>query len=127
MYFGTNKFSEKLSLHSEVQYRNHTISPTNIEQLLLRTGLNYHFNSNALATFGYAHIGNYEFESEQKSPESEEHRIGNNFLTSNNTVVNKIWSIDIVLKNDLLKKILKPVLDIELCYLSINKKQIEKR
>lgn len=84
MYFGTNKISEKLSLHSEIQYRNHTISPTNIEQLLLRTGLNYHFNSNALATFGYAHIGNYEFESEQKSPESEEHRIWQQFLTSNN-------------------------------------------
>ena len=32
MYFGTNKISEKLSIHSEAQYRNHTISPTNIEQ-----------------------------------------------------------------------------------------------
>ena len=56
MYFGTNKISEKFSIHSELQYRNHTISPTNIEQLLLRTGLNYHFKPNASATFGYAHI-----------------------------------------------------------------------
>ena len=37
MYFGTNKISDKFSIHSEAQYRNHTISPTNIEQLLLRT------------------------------------------------------------------------------------------
>ena len=83
MYFGTNKISDKFSIHSEVQYRNHTISPTNIEQLLLRTGLNYHFKNNALATLGYAHIGNYVYESEQQSPEVEEHRIWQQFITSN--------------------------------------------
>lgn len=84
MYFGTNKISEKFSIHSEVQYRNHTISPTNIEQLLLRTGLNYHFKPNASATFGYAHIGNHLYESDRKSPETEEHRIWQQFLTTNN-------------------------------------------
>ena len=83
MYFGTNKISEKFSIHSEVQYRNHTISPTNIEQLLLRTGLNYHFNPKAFATFGYAHIGNHLYESDRKSPETEEHRIWQQFLTTN--------------------------------------------
>lgn len=83
MYFGTNKVSEKFSIHTEAQYRNHTISPTNIEQLLLRTGLNYHFKPNASATFGYAHIGNYEYDSERKSPEVEEHRIWQQFLTTN--------------------------------------------
>ena len=83
MYFGTNKVSEKFSIHTEAQYRNHTISPTNTEQLLLRTGLNYHFRPNASATFGYAHIGNYEYDSERKSPEVEEHRIWQQFLTTN--------------------------------------------
>ena len=83
MYFGTNKISDNFSIHSEAQYRNHTISPTNIEQLLLRTGLNYHFKPNTSATFGYAHIGNYVYESEQKSPEVEEHRIWQQFLTTN--------------------------------------------
>lgn len=83
MYFGTNKISEKFSIHTEAQYRNHTISPTNVEQLLLRTGLNYHFKSNTSATFGYAHIGNYDYESDSKSPEVEEHRIWQQFLTSN--------------------------------------------
>jgi hypothetical protein len=50
---------------------------------LLRTGLNYHFRPNASATFGYAHIGNYEYDSERKSPEVEEHRIWQQFLTTN--------------------------------------------
>ncbi|MDG1778026.1 MAG: DUF2490 domain-containing protein [Flavobacteriaceae bacterium] len=83
MYFGTNKISEKFSIHTEAQYRNHTISPTNVEQLLLRTGLNYHFKPNTSATFGYAYIGNYDYESDRKSPEVEEHRIWQQFLTSN--------------------------------------------
>ncbi len=84
MYFGTNEINEKISIHSEVQHRNYTISPTNIEQLLLRTGLNYHLNPKASATIGYAHIGNHLYESERKSPEIEEHRIWEQFLTTNN-------------------------------------------
>ena len=84
MYFGTNKISEKLSIHSEAQYRNYTISPTNIEQLLLRTGLNYHFKPNASTTIGYAHIGNHDYKSDRKSPETEEHRIWQQLLTTNN-------------------------------------------
>ena len=83
MYFGTNKISDKLSIHSELQYRNHTISPTNIEQLLLRTGLNYHIKPHASATIGYAHIGNHTYESNRNSPEVEEHRIWQQFLTTN--------------------------------------------
>lgn len=31
MYFGTNKISDKFSIHSEVQYRNHTLTPNNIK------------------------------------------------------------------------------------------------
>ena len=83
MYFGTNKISDKLSIHSELQYRNHTISPTNIEQLLLRTGLNYHIKPHASATIGYAYIGNHTYESNRNSPEVEEHRIWQQFLTTN--------------------------------------------
>ena len=84
MYFGTNKISEKLSIHAEAQYRNFTISPTNIEQLLLRTGLNYDFKPNASTTIGYAHIGNHVYKSDRKSPETEEHRIWQQLLTTNN-------------------------------------------
>lgn len=84
MYFGMNKISDKFSIHTEIQYRNHTIIPNNIEQLLLRAGLNYHFSEKAFTTAGYAYITSYEFESEQKSPEVIEHRIWEQFILRNN-------------------------------------------
>ncbi len=83
MYFGTNKVSDKFSIHTEIQYRNHTLTPNNTEQLLLRTGLNYHFSDKAFATVGYAYIPSYIFESEQKAPEIEEHRIWQQFILTN--------------------------------------------
>ncbi len=83
MYFGMNRISDKFSIHTEVQYRNHTIAPNNIEQLLLRTGLNYHFSKKAFATAGYAYIPSYVFESEQKAPETTEHRIWQQFILTN--------------------------------------------
>lgn len=55
MYFGTNKISERFSLHTEAQFRYFETSG-NFNQLLLRTGLNYHINPNAIATGGYAFI-----------------------------------------------------------------------
>ena len=84
MYFGANRVSDKISIHSEIQHRNHTIEPTNIEQLLLRTGLNYHFSSQAFATIGYGYIASHEFESEQSSPETREHRIWQQFISISN-------------------------------------------
>lgn len=55
MYFGTNKISDKLSLHTEAQFRYYE-NAANFNQLLLRTGLNYHINANAIATAGYGYI-----------------------------------------------------------------------
>ena len=86
MYFGTNRISENFSIHSEIQYRNHTIVPNNTEQWLLRTGLNYHFSDKSFVTTGYAYITSYEYESEQKSPEIEEHRIWEQFILTNKSV-----------------------------------------
>ncbi|WP_457611260.1 DUF2490 domain-containing protein [Lutibacter sp.] len=83
MYFGTNKISDKYSIHTEIQYRNYTITPNNTEQLLLRTGLNYHLSKRATVTAGYAYIPSYVYESEQKSPETEEHRIWQQFILTN--------------------------------------------
>lgn len=82
MYFGQNRVSDKLSLHTEVQYRNHTVVPNNIEQLLLRGGLNYHFSPNALATVGYGHITGYVYDSESSKPEVTEHRIWQQLITT---------------------------------------------
>ena len=80
MYFGTNKISEQFSVHTEIQYRDHTLTPNNIEQLLLRTGLNYHFSNKAFVTAGYAYVASYAFESEQEGPETREHRIWQQFI-----------------------------------------------
>src|SRR5690606_16397577 len=66
-----------------VQYRNHTALPVNTEQLLLRTGLNYHIDDNAFVTAGYAYVPSYAYQSEQSSPEVTEHRIWEQFIMYN--------------------------------------------
>ena len=83
MYFGANKISNQLSIHTEVQYRNHTLAPVNTEQLLIRIGLNYHFTSNAFATAGYGYIAGHQYESVQSGPESVEHRVWQQFILTN--------------------------------------------
>ncbi len=84
MYFGTNKINNHWSLHTEVQYRNHTVAPVNAEQLLLRTGFNYHLiESKAIATMGYGFINNYEFEPIEQGPIATEHRIFEQFIAIN--------------------------------------------
>ncbi|MEM1319191.1 MAG: DUF2490 domain-containing protein [Bacteroidota bacterium] len=83
MYFGMNRIHDQWSIHTEVQYRNHTVAPVNIEQLLLRTGLNYHLSSSAFVTAGYAYIASHDYESEQSEPESTEHRIWQQLIMTN--------------------------------------------
>ncbi|MBO0329471.1 DUF2490 domain-containing protein [[Muricauda] lutisoli] len=86
MYFGMNKVSERLSVHTEAQFRFYETT-RNFNQMLLRTGLNYHINPNAIATGGYAYIDTdntfYEFEGEINS---KEHRIFEQFILKN-----KVW------------------------------------
>lgn len=86
MYFGTNKVSERFSIHTEAQFRFYETTE-NFNQMLLRTGLNYHIYPNAIATAGYAFIDTdnnfYEFEGEVNS---KEHRIFEQFILKN-----KIW------------------------------------
>ncbi|MBW8243923.1 DUF2490 domain-containing protein [Muricauda oceani] len=86
MYFGTNKVSERFSVHSEAQFRFYETT-SNFNQMLLRTGLNYHIDPNAIATAGYAYIDTdnnfYEFEGEINS---KEHRIFEQFILKN-----KVW------------------------------------
>ncbi len=82
MYFGQNRISDKFSIHSEVQFRNHDVLPGDTEQWLLRTGLNYHFAPNAFVTGGYAYVPSYVYDSEQSEPESKEHRIFQQLITT---------------------------------------------
>jgi hypothetical protein len=81
MYFGTNKIDNHWSIHTEAQHRNYTVQPQ-LEQLLLRTGVNYKFDNGLMLTGGYANITNYEFESSRIGPEVEEHRIWQQLITA---------------------------------------------
>ncbi|NAY90567.1 DUF2490 domain-containing protein [Muricauda sp. JGD-17] len=88
MYFGTNRISEKLSIHSEGQFRYYEV-PDNFNQLLLRTGLNYHIDSNAMATAGYAFIKtDVSFNEPEGAFDSREHRIFQQFILRN-----KVWKL----------------------------------
>lgn len=83
MYFGTNKISETLSIHTEAQLRYYE-NGKNFNQLLLRTGLNYHINPDAIATLGYGHITtDGTFEENPQEVNSKEHRIFEQFILKN--------------------------------------------
>ncbi|WP_373519290.1 DUF2490 domain-containing protein [Pricia sp.] len=83
MYFGTNTVSEELSLHTEAQLR-YFENGKNFNQLLLRTGLNYHIDSNAIATLGYGYIATDDtFEKFSGEKNSLEHRIFEQFILKN--------------------------------------------
>ncbi len=86
MYFGTNKLSEKWSLHTEAQFRFYE-STDNFNQLLLRTGANYHINQDAIATLGYGFIEtDGSFLNLPGETNSKEHRIFEQFILKN-----KVW------------------------------------
>ncbi|WP_281987526.1 DUF2490 domain-containing protein [Aquimarina aggregata] len=83
MYFGTNRVSEKLSIHSEAQFRFYEVGST-FNQLLLRTGLNYHIEDKAIATLGYGYIStDGSFEDIPGEENAKEHRIFQQFILKN--------------------------------------------
>ena len=74
MFFGSFRFSEKMGLHTEVQWRRSNFILDN-QQLLLRTGLNFHFNKQVSSSAGYCFVQTHpygEFPSRIMFPE---HRI----------------------------------------------------
>ncbi|WP_299607712.1 DUF2490 domain-containing protein [uncultured Aquimarina sp.] len=83
MYFGTNRITDKLSIHSEAQFRFYEVANT-FNQLLLRTGLNYHITDNAIATIGYGYINtDGTFADIPGEENSNEHRIFEQFILKN--------------------------------------------
>lgn len=83
MYFGTNRVTDKLSIHSEAQFRFYEVANT-FNQLLLRTGLNYHITDNAIATIGYGYINtDGTFADTPDEENSNEHRIFEQFILKN--------------------------------------------
>lgn len=86
MYFGTNKIAERFSIHTEAQFRFYETA-SNFNQMLLRTGLNYHIDKNAIATLGYGYITtDGTFEEFPNETNSKEHRIFQQFILKN-----KVW------------------------------------
>jgi hypothetical protein len=72
MYFGDHKFSPKWGVHLEAQLRR-SDGVKNGQQLLLRTGINYHFTPAAFATVGYCFVETYpygEFPAKSTFPEN---------------------------------------------------------
>lgn len=103
MYFGTNRLSERFSIHSEAQLRLYETT-NNFNQLLLRTGLNYHIKPSAIATLGYGYIAtDGTFDEPPGSPDSREHRIFEQFI-----LTNSVWKIAIEHRYRLEQRFLDP-------------------
>ena len=82
IYIGSKKINSKLNLHHEVQYRNYD-AISDLEQLLLRTGLGYNLsenNNNVLLGYGYILSENYLANTDEKVSVNE-HRIFQQFTT----------------------------------------------
>lgn len=85
MLFNQTRFHNKWSLHSEVQFRSYEIQP-NTEQLLLRGGINFHYNPSLIFTTGYGWITNYvDDEKTFKDQIVDENRIWEQVVLKSNT------------------------------------------
>lgn len=86
MFFGNVRISERISISPEVQYRTYEFG-SNFNQLLLRTGINWHITDKAFATIGYGFIstdGTFE------EPTGEENTLENR-LYGQFTIKNSLW------------------------------------
>lgn len=79
MYFGDNKISGNWRLFSDFQFRN-VFSKQTQTQILLREGLSYRFQKEAMITAGYAYILNYPSELAVNASKTREHRIWQQFI-----------------------------------------------
>ena len=85
MFFGNARLSEKISISPEVQYRTYEFG-SNFNQLLLRTGVNWHINKSTTASIGYGYISTDGTFSEPTGEQNTlEHRLYGQF-TSKNTL-----------------------------------------
>ena len=72
VYTGNHKLSDKWGIHLEAQWRRSNVILDN-QQLLLRTGINYYFNSQVSVTAGYCFAETYpygEFAAKAAFPEN---------------------------------------------------------
>jgi hypothetical protein len=88
MYSGTHSVSDKLSINSGVQIREYE-TITNLNTLLLLTGLSYNINSNIITTMGYGYL-NFDSSYEDLPEENniDEHRIFEQI-----SLKNRVWKL----------------------------------
>ncbi len=72
-YFGTHRFTKEWSLHTEVQVRRADFLAS-WQQLLLRTGINYHLTDNVTLTAGYCYVGTHPYGTQPIRAFRPEHR-----------------------------------------------------
>ncbi len=82
MYFGTLRVAERWSVHTEAQFRFYDLGG-NFNQLLLRTGANYHISDEAIATAGYANIPTDPTFEDGPVNSIREHRLFEQFILKN--------------------------------------------
>jgi hypothetical protein len=86
MFFGNARISERISISPEVQYRTFEFG-SNFNQLLLRTGVNWHITDKAAVTLGYGYITtDVTFEEPVGEENLTEHRLYGQF-----TIKNSLW------------------------------------
>lgn len=81
MYFGNHKLSPRIGIHLEAQFRRYDFLSES-QQLLLRTGIDYYTKGNNRITVGYAFIETYPYGDFAVANAFPEHRIWQQFLTT---------------------------------------------
>lgn len=79
MYFGDNKLTSRIGVHTELQLRNYFVNNT-IEQTLVRVGLNYYVLPKVMLTAGYGFIYTAPTSGNVEDPITGEHRIWQQLL-----------------------------------------------
>lgn len=84
MYFGNHKLTEKLTLHTEYQWRRSDYF-NNWQQSLARVGVDYHFNKQNSVTAGYGWIISYPYGEQPIGVTTNEHRIWQQCINQSNS------------------------------------------
>jgi len=74
MYFGDHKLTKKWGIHLEAQVRRHQLI-SSAQQILLRTGINYHFTDNSFFTAGYCFVETNKYGKFPSLSDFPEHRL----------------------------------------------------
>ena len=74
MYIGNHRVSEKLSIHTEYQWRRNNWI-TNWQQSIIRAGLDWHVNNSLMLTGGYGWIKSFPYGEQPISFTFNEHRL----------------------------------------------------